>query len=92
MVSFVELWESGVVVRMVGLAEGFVRRVLQLEFELLDDQGARYPFRAATSGGMVLPEEVTIAFEGAPKLANCSHVDVLVAEDRLRLLMSAVAA
>ena len=64
--SFMELWEWGVVVRMVGLGEGFVRQMLELELELRDDQGGRYPWRTATSGGMVLPEEVTVAFDGRP--------------------------
>ncbi|WP_139256703.1 hypothetical protein [Herbiconiux ginsengi] len=62
--SFVEVWEWGIVVRMVGLAEGFVRQVLALRLELRDDRGGRYEWRAATSGGMVLPEEVMLAFGG----------------------------
>ncbi|MGA1838224.1 hypothetical protein VD659_14985 [Herbiconiux sp. 11R-BC] len=64
--SFVEVWDWGIVVRMVGLAEGFVRQVLDLQLDLRDDRGGRYEWRAATSGGMVLPEEVTLAFDGRP--------------------------
>ena len=64
--SFIELWEWGVVVRMVGLADGFVRQMLDLQLELRDDAGGRYEWRTATSGGMVLPEEVMLAFDGRP--------------------------
>ncbi|WP_368496874.1 hypothetical protein [Herbiconiux sp. A18JL235] len=49
---------------MVGLAEGFVRQVLDLQLELRDDRGGPYEWRTATSGGMVLPEEVMLAFDG----------------------------
>lgn len=64
--SFFELWDWGVVARMVGLADGFVRGVLDMQVELRDDQGGRYEWRAAISGGMVLPEEVMLAFDGTP--------------------------
>jgi hypothetical protein len=62
--SFVEAWDWGIMVRMVGLAGGFVRQMLDLQLELRDDRGGRYEWRTATSGGMVLPEEVTLAFDG----------------------------
>jgi hypothetical protein len=83
--SYVEVWDWGIVVRMVGLAEGFVRQMLDMQLELRDDQGRRYEWRAATSGGMVLPEEVMLAFDGRPsesarmlQLLSAASGDVLM--------------
>ncbi|MFB2583021.1 hypothetical protein ACEXQD_17365 [Herbiconiux sp. P15] len=63
-VSFVELWAWGTVVRMVGLSDGFVARMLELNLSLRDDTGRSYPHKATTSGGMVLSEEVVVGFTG----------------------------
>ena len=49
---------------MVGLSEGFATRMLEFDLSLRDDRGERYSRGAMTSGGMVLPEEVDIAFAG----------------------------
>ena len=62
--SFVELWPERVVVRMVGLADGVGRELSGLGLSLCDDGGHKYVWVATTSGGMVLPEEVSIGFEG----------------------------
>ncbi|WP_157079103.1 hypothetical protein [Herbiconiux solani] len=62
--SFVELWPERVVVRMVGLTDGVGRELAGLGLSLRDDGGHEYEWVATTSGGMVLPEEVSIGFEG----------------------------
>lgn len=63
--SFVEVWNERIVVRLLGLAAGVGREIVDLGLRLRDDRGREYQWLGTSSGGMVLPEEVSIGF-GAP--------------------------
>ncbi|NQX33306.1 hypothetical protein [Herbiconiux sp. VKM Ac-2851] len=62
--SFVELWPEQTVVRLVGLDSRTGRELRELRMTLFDDTGAEYAWRATSSGGMVLPDEVSVGFDG----------------------------
>ncbi|GLK19028.1 hypothetical protein GCM10017602_35100 [Herbiconiux flava] len=64
LLSFVELWPGQTVVRFVGLGAGAERELRGLRLTLTDDTGAEYAWRATSSGGMVLPDEVSVGFHG----------------------------
>jgi hypothetical protein len=62
--SFVEVWPEQIVVRFVGLDAGASRELRHLSLTLSDDAGKEYAWRATSSGGMVLPGEVSVGFVG----------------------------
>jgi hypothetical protein len=62
--SFVEVWPDQIVVRFVGLDDGASRVLRDLRLTLTDDAGTEYAWRATSSGGMVLPDEVSVGFVG----------------------------
>ncbi|MBF4573186.1 hypothetical protein ITJ64_11715 [Herbiconiux sp. VKM Ac-1786] len=62
--SFVEVWPEQTVVRLVGLDGSAGRELRELRMTLTDDTGAEYAWRATSSGGMVLPDEVSVGFHG----------------------------
>lgn len=63
--SFVEVWPDQIVVRFVGLDDGASRALRDLSLTLADDAGTEYAWRATSSGGMVLPDEVSVGFVGS---------------------------
>jgi hypothetical protein len=62
--SFVEVWPEQTVVRLVGLDGSAGRELRELRMTLTDDTGADYAWRATSSGGMVLQDEVSVGFAG----------------------------
>jgi hypothetical protein len=74
--SFIEIWGEAIVVRMLGLAQGSGRELGELRFSLRDNLGRGYEWRATTSGGMVLPEEVSIGFAG-PVRQGAGYIEVV---------------
>jgi hypothetical protein len=62
--SFVEVWPEQTVLRLVGLDDTAGRELRELRMTLTDDTGAEYAWRATSSGGMVLPDEVSVGFAG----------------------------
>lgn len=62
--SFIEVWPDQIVVRFVGLDDGASRSLRDLRLTLNDEAGTEYAWRATSSGGMVLPDEVSVGFVG----------------------------
>jgi hypothetical protein len=60
--SFVEVWPDQIVVRFVGLDDGASQSLRDLRLTLADEGGTEYAWRATSSGGMVLPDEVSVGF------------------------------
>jgi hypothetical protein len=73
--SFVELWPQQIVVRFVGLDAGSSRELRNLRLTLTDGAGTEYAWRATSSGGMVLTDEVSVGFVG-PMADGASHIVV----------------
>jgi hypothetical protein len=73
--SFVELWPQQIVVRFVGLDAGSSRELRNMRLTLTDDTRTEYAWRATSSGGMVLPDEVSVGFIG-PMADGASHIVV----------------